>query len=1081
MSESIIENTDTVNRYQRSNVEDIYPLSPLQTGLLFHSLLQPDSGAYVPQLVLTLNGALHEQRLHAAWQTSVKRHSALRTAFYWERRDDPYQVVYRHLEADWVSQDWRGLSVTQQQARLQTLLACNRAERFNLQRPPLMRLFWLQLEERRFHLVWCYHHLILDGWSAASILNEVFRIYAGSDAGLSPITPYAEYIAWLGTRDSQAAMNFWRARLKNPPALPTLPEIPTHSASGTMQAVACEWLIDCADTRRILDFARSRSLTLNTLLQGAFGLLLRRYANDGDIVFGTVVAGRPTELADAARMTGLFVNTLPVILPMNPATRVVDWLQHIQQRAAEASDYDFVSLRELQTACNGGQALFNYLLVVESYPLGLTPGEDPLEPTHEITLESLQFDEFTHYPVTLQVSIGETLNLVMRYDAKRFEKRTIETSLRHLHRLLLGLIDQPQARLANIAMIDAAERETRLSWHDGRVAWPEPQATLADLFEQTAAAQPQHTALVFQEQSLTYQALNTAANRLAHCLAALGLGPERIVAVYLERSFELVIALIAIQKTGAAWLPLDTANPPERLQAMLADAQPQLLLYHNGSGQTVTNLAAWSDSIPHLDLARPLVDQPEHNPVRRHGPAHSAYVIYTSGSTGRPKGVINTQAGIVNRLRWMQQYLQLTGGDRVLQKTPIGFDVSVWEFFWPLCHGATLVLARPQGHLDRDYLARLIESERISLAHFVPAMLTDFLQTPDSASRCATLRDVVCSGEALTMGLQRRFFERLPQARLHNLYGPTEAAVDVTAWQCQRQPTDQTVPIGKSIANTRIHILDSDGFEVPPGAGGRLFIGGIGLARGYLQQPALTAERFVPNPFAAATGFDLLYDTGDRASYKHDGVIDYLGRFDDQIKRRGVRIEPAEIEAVLTALPEIRLAAVKYWPDLPTGEQLAAYLVGNKPDTQLSAATLATRLRTQLPEAMIPSTFVHLDNMPLNTSGKPDRRRLPQPSPQPSQSAPPETDQQRLLAEIWQETLQLSSIPGIDENFFALGGHSLIAIRIVNRIRQQCGIELPLAAIFEHPTIATLALQLNDSPNATKRSNAPEKYKEIRL
>lgn len=1045
----------------------------MQQGLLFHSLLAPASGAYVPQIILTLKGVLDSKYMAAAWQQTIDRHGALRTGYSWEKRDEPFQVVFRKITIDFVEQDWRNLDSNAQKMRLKTLLAANRSEPFKLQRPPLMRLFLVQLGNDRTHLVWCYHHLVLDGWSAAIVLQEVMHHYNASvqsaDQQLATPRPYADYIAWLKQQDTSAALAYWRKTLKDLPALPTLPlRQGTHTLFGK-QAVGRPYHIELAlstkETQQVEQFIRSHKVTLNTLMQGALGLLLRRYGNDGNIVFGTTVSGRPATLEQATHMVGLFINSIPVRLNINPEIPVGVWLTDIQNQQQCSAEHDYLSLRELQAECNQNQAMFNSLLVFESYPSGSTPEEGLLAKNSALQLEQLSFDESTHLPLTLQVAEGPQLRLGARVDLRLFTSATIERLLNHFKTLVLKISTQPNSPIAQISMLSTQEQSQRTLWNQTSAPWPK-HATLADLIEQQVIKTPNSCALVFEQQTLNYRELNSQANQLAYVLQSqVKNTANAFIAVHMDRSLNLLIALLAIQKTGAAHLCLELNQPEQRLHDIIEDAKPALIIYDSAS----TNKS--SETVPLLDINDVAIDQTiTNNPGRSNGPKSPAYLIYTSGSTGRPKGVINTQAGIVNRLHWMQSYLQLTAQDRVLQKTPLSFDVSVWELFWPLINGATLVIAKPEVHLNREKLADLIEHQKISVLHFVPTMLSDFLASDSFKSstyhqKLPQLREVVCSGETLSSELQKRFFDTFPNTQLHNLYGPTEAAIDVTAWQCDPDEHEAPIPIGKPIDNMQIHILDADDFEVPVGAPGQLFIAGVGVAQGYLNRSQLDQESFLSNSLSSSEHNRTLYKSGDLACYRDNGVIDYLGRNDEQIKLRGVRIELGEIENSLKELDNIKDAMVKFWKNLPIGSQLVAYLVFNrKIDDQTQNLTKALRLK--LPNAMIPSSFVTLNTLPQSSSGKPDRKQLPPPQTIKSHHIPPKTPNEILLARIWHDSLGLGSLEeevnlGIEDNFFELGGHSLVATRIVNRIRQECDLELPLPYIFEYPSLGTLAEQLD--------------------
>lgn len=581
------------------------------------------------------------------------------------------------------------------------------------------------------------------------------------------------------------------------------------------------------------------------------------------------------------------------------------------------------------------------------------------------------------------------------------------------------------------------------------------------LFKAQVERTPGHIALMFEGQQLTYQQLNERTNRLAHALRNAGVRPEVLVGVYMERSLELVVALLAILKAGGAYVPLDPTYPPERIAFMLADAQVPLLLTQSS---LQSRLPACQARVLCLDLApQALMQEESTNLYSRVSPDDLAYVIYTSGSTGIPKGAMNTQRAICNRLLWMQAAYQLKSADRVLQKTPFSFDVSVWEFFWPLITGATLVLARPGGHKDSAYLAALTIDQQITTLHFVPSMLHVFLEEP-AVARCQSLRQVICSGEALSFALQEQFFARLPATvALHNLYGPTEAAVDVTYWACQRESREGPVPIGYPIDNVQVFILDQRGQRVPDGAQGELYIGGVAVGRGYLHRPALTAEKFVPDPFSAVPG-TRLYRTGDLARILPDGSTEFLGRIDDQVKLRGFRIELGEIETALCAHPAVKQVAVVKKTEEGEDCLLACFVPAQA--TLPSSKELRDFLQRTLPEYMLPAQFGIVDALPLTPSGKLDRRAivtLAQSIDAVDEQVPedPRSTLERMVAEAWQSVLGGKRC-GFGDNFFEVGGTSLMAMRIVSRLQRLLQLEIPLDVFFVAPSIEAFARALEE-------------------
>ncbi|PZW20784.1 amino acid adenylation domain-containing protein, partial [Thermosporothrix hazakensis] len=577
-----------------------------------------------------------------------------------------------------------------------------------------------------------------------------------------------------------------------------------------------------------------------------------------------------------------------------------------------------------------------------------------------------------------------------------------------------------------------------------------------ELIEEQVSRTPEAKAVSLEGEWISYRELNERANRLAHLLRRQGVGAEELVGVYMRRSIELVVSVLAIWKAGGAYMPLEPEYPLERIRGMVEEAKPRVVLVDEGGEELerMCGVEVWS-----VRREKRIAEQPVTNPQVRMAPENLAYVIYTSGSTGRPKGAMNSHRAICNRLYWMQQTYPLSPEDKVLQKTPFSFDVSVWEFFWPLLAGACLVMARPEGHKDSAYLVSLIRGQQITIVHFVPSMLALFLEEPE-AGTCKSLRRVFCSGEALPASVQSRFFQT-QTATLHNLYGPTEAAIEVTFWDCLRTDRQKLVPIGKPIANVRIYLLDRYGQQVPIGVPGELFIGGVAPARGYINEPALTAWKFLPDPFSEEQGARM-YRTGDLARYLPDGCIEFLGRIDDQIKIRGCRIEPGEVEAVLQQHPDIEECVVLAYTASGESAELIAYIVLRDPE-QFSVDEIRNWLQHRLPDYMIPSAFTVLSHVPLTTSGKVDKKALPEPQRDrdmlKTEYVGPRSELERMLAVLWAEVLDLPRI-SVTDNFFSLGGHSLLAIQIVARIRKVFHVELPIRSLFEAPTVAALAEQI---------------------
>jgi amino acid adenylation domain-containing protein len=808
-------------------------------------------------------------------------------------------------------------------------------------------------------------------------------------------------------------------------------------------------------------------------------------------------------------MVGLFVNTLPARVRVPPDAALLPWLQAFQDQQIEARQYEYSPLVQVQgwSEVRRGQPLFESLVTFENYPAG---GFALQSHSGDVAISGARIIERTNYPLTISVIPGDQLALKFMYDTERFDTAAVARLAGHFRTLLESMVADPQQRLADLALLTAAERQQILvEWNATQKAYPRNQY-LHTIIEAQVEYTPDAVAVVFEDAHLTYRELNRRANQFAHHLRGLGVGPDTLVGISMERSLEMVIGLLGILKAGGAYVPLDPAYPRERLAFMLEDSCTPILLTQRHLGESLPTSAGARHLIC-LDADWPLIaGESAENPTSTVGPDNLAYMIYTSGSTGKPKGAMNTHGAICNRLLWMQDAYQLTPSDRVLQKTPFSFDVSVWEFFWPLMIGARLVVARPGGHQDSAYLVRLIAEQRITTLHFVPSMLQVFLEERE-LERCACLKRVICSGEALPFDLQERFFARL-SAELHNLYGPTEAAVDVTYWACKPESGLQIVPIGRPIANTQMYILDARLQPVPIGVAGELHIGGVGLARGYHNRPELTDEKFIFADFGIEIlDFGLgdviqnrkskienrLYKTGDLARYLPDGNIEYLGRIDHQVKLRGFRIELGEIEVVLRQHPAVADAVVAVREDVPGDKRLVAYVVPgdwrleirdfghNNLQSPISNLDHDLRdfLKQRLPEYMIPSAFVAIQAVPLSPNGKADRRALPAPeTPRPQLNAayaPPQTQVERMIAAIWQEALHVDEV-GLHDNFFDLGGHSLLVARVYSKLREAGATNISMLDLFQYPTVNALARYLSQQPNPPRSDDSDDRLREGR-
>ncbi|MET0622884.1 MAG: amino acid adenylation domain-containing protein [Pyrinomonadaceae bacterium] len=1037
------------------NIEAVYPLSPLQQGMIFHSLFAPGSGVYIEQLNCRFHGELDADAFQRACQAVVDRHAILRTAFVGESQGELMQVVVKRVKLPFELLDWGGLSDEEQQSRLEELQQADRAEGFKLARAPLMRLRLIRLGEGLHHFVWSHHHLLLDGWSVPLVMREVLTAYESFRRGAAPAwaeaRPYRDYIAWLGRQDMAAARGYWERTLAG---VSGATRLGLSWAQGTGRAGAGERRVrlTAEESEVVRRAAQAMQVTVNTLVQGAWALLLSRLSGEGEVIYGVTVSGRPAELEGVGEMVGLFINSLPARVRVEPEWEVGEWLRGLQAAQAEGRQYEYSPLQEVQrwAGVGGGARLFESLVVFENYPV-----ESLLEEqAGSLQIDDVRLTEHTNYPLTVVAELRDRLVVRLKYDASQYDEATVDTLLDYLSRIVTQMAAGAKQKLSHVTLLNAAEREKILvGWNATDADYPR-HPYIHELFAERAARQPDAVALVCDSVEVTYQELNRRANQLAHYLRGLGVGPESRVGVLLERSAEMVVSLLAVLKAGAAYVPLDPGYPQERLRYMIEDASPAVLLTKAtlfGDGE------AGGARVVDVEQEWERVSACEEGEPETMVSAESlAYLIYTSGSTGRPKGAMNTHAGILNRLWWMQETYQLTAADRVLQKTPFSFDVSVWEFFWPLMFGARLVVAKPGGHQDSGYLRDLIRETGVTVLHFVPSMLQVFVEE-GGVERCVSIRQIISSGEALSVSLQQRVQELLPRAELDNLYGPTEAAVDVTRWRCVRAGGRAVVPIGRPIANVQMYVLDERMEPVPAGILGELYIGGVNVGRGYWRRAALTAERFVPHPHSARAG-ERLYRTGDLGRYLSDGEIEYVGRVDHQVKVRGNRIELGEIEAALSAHHGVREAVVCVSDGQGVERQLVAYLVARAAPGP-AVEELREHLRARVPEYMIPALFVELPEMPLSPNGKVDRRRLPEPGPARPELAQafvaPSTEGERALAEIWSQVLRLERV-GVHDNFFALGGDSIRSIQVRSLARKR-GLDFTLPQLFQSPTIHALA------------------------
>jgi len=1040
------------------------PLSYAQEGLWFLEQLGTLGAAYYLPTALRLRGALDVPALERSFAELVRRHESLRTRF--EAIDGvPRQVIDEPGALQWSCKDLSDRPPERREDEARRLMHENALLRFDLARGPLFRVLVLRLAVDEHELLVTVHHIVSDGVSQAVLNRELSVLYAAfADGCPSPLAPlrwqYADYAIWqrrsFEERKLDTQLRYWRAQLQElaPLRLPTDRARPeAASGRGAVVAVAVPKALLFA----LRELGRAESATLYMVLLAAFNVLMGRLCGQKDVVVGTPTSGRV--LMQTEEVIGFFVNTFVMRTDLSGDPSFVELLARVRDVALDAHANQDVPFERLVAELQPERTLSRAPLVQVQFGL-----QSATQQTLELRGVRVERQPREHVSAQFDLALrlfesSDNLYGFFEYATDLLDQETVQRWARALGVILRQIAVDPCKRLSQLQLSSRSDlHQVLVGWNATHADYPDD-CLIHESFEVQAKRVPDAVAAIFEDRQLTYAELNRKANRLAHGLMEQGIGAEQIVAVVAPRSLEMLIALLGILKAGAAYLPIDPDTPTQRMDYMLKDAGATLLLTAKAVRGQLTELSTRLRvcTADELDVAlrteNPGITLSAHNLI---------YCIYTSGSTGLPKGVANTHGGLRNRLQWMQQTYQLSAVDRVLQKTPFTFDVSVWELFWPLMSGATLVVAPPYAHQDPAQLGRIIERERVSVAHFVPSMLSAFI-TAGGLTHCRSLRYVLCSGEALAYEVQRRF-QRQCSAELHNLYGPTEASIDVTHWMC-RDDARATVPIGQPIANTQVYVLDEHLSPAPIGVVGELHLAGVGLARGYLGRPALTAERFLANPFAGTPG-ERLYRTGDWVRYRADGNLEFVGRADHQVKIRGYRIELGEIETVLCAYPGVHDAVVLAREDLPGERRLVAYV--------RSAAVLAIRsqelrehLRKSLPEYMMPAAFVMLEELPLTSSGKLNRQALPAPAlndPTMERTGlddTPRNDTERVVAQIFADVLGQPSV-AVNDDFFDAGGHSLLATQVVSRILQTLDIELPADAIFHHSTPRELASYLVD-------------------
>jgi amino acid adenylation domain-containing protein len=1081
-----------MNNTNRQNVADIYPLSPMQQGMLFHSLYEPDADVYFVQFSCNLKGNVDTTIFEQAWQRLVEKYVVFRTAFIWESLSQPVQVVYRQVTVRVATYDWQHLTVQQQEQELAVFLESDQQKSLQLSEAPLMRLNLIKLDKNTYQFVWSSHHLLLDGWSLSLVIKDFLKIYQEISQNQviadQPVVSYRQYIAWLQQQEQKPAEEFWRQKLQGFTA-PT-PLVIERSANSKNSNVYKKQQIQfsTSTTASFQSFVRQNRLTINNLVQATWGLLLSRYSQETDVVFGATVSGRETSIPGIEAMVGLFINTLPMRIKVKPDTSALTLLKDLQAQLVDSNQYSYSSLAEIQTWSEipRGASLFDSIVVFENYPVDATAvlGND------SFCLENIQVSQQTNYPLTLIVLPGEQLQVRISYDTNRFDDGAITRLLGHFQTLLEGIIVNPEAQVSQLPLLTEFEKNKLLiDVHNSQSDYSVTKC-LHQLFEEQVKRTPEAVAVVYSEQELTYNELNCRANQLAHYLQSLGVKPDTLVGICLERSLEMIVGLLGILKAGGAYLPLDPEYPIERLSFMLEDAQLSVLLTQQKLKETLPQHQA---SIICLDTDWEKIAENSHSNLENTvTPDNLAYVIYTSGSTGKPKGVLVNHSNVVRLFAATDAWYNFSSQDVWTLFHSYAFDFSVWEMWGALLYGGRLVVVPYLITRSPEAFYQLLCQEKVTILNQTPTAFRQLIQAEESlkgsfpplsrgvrGDRSSTtdndlsLRLVIFGGEALEINSLQPWFQRhgdqCPQ--LVNMYGITETTVHVTYRPLSMTDLDSTASvIGRPIPDLQVYLLDQYLQLVPVGVPGEMYVGGAGVTKGYLNRPELTTERFISSPFEkdevipptplnkGGNEPSKLYKTGDLARYLPKGELEYLGRIDNQVKIRGFRIELGEIEALLASHPQIWETVVIVRDDKTGDKRLVAYIVPQSEKT-ITINEIRQFLKAKLPGYMIPNAFVILDALPLTANGKIDRRALPPPESSSETSdkyVAPRNPIEDILVNVWSEVLKVEKV-GINDNFFELGGHSLLATKLVAQIRDRLKVELPLRQLFNSATLAELA------------------------
>ncbi|GFN29879.1 non-ribosomal peptide synthetase [Paenibacillus xylaniclasticus] len=1040
-----------------SSIEKIYPLAPMQAGMVYHWLLEPQSTLYFEQTTFSFEGDVRAELLEASLNKLAARHQAFRSNFLHEKLQQPVRVVFRERTYSIRQIDFSHLEEDEQMKQIEQFKHEDRSLGFDLSGGDLMRVALLSRGGGRYELVWSYHHIVMDGWSVGTVLKDWFMFYEAAlhQSVFDPPAAelYERYVQWLQRQDTAASLAYWNQYLKGYEQTAEVPSTSVSKRHGQYVQREIQTVIGLEATGKLTALAQRHRVTLNTVLQTVWGIVLQKYNNTDDVVFGSVVSGRSSEVANIEAMVGLFINTIPVRIRAEGSLRFDELIETVQEEALKNENNSFVPLSEVQGQSDLGQNLIQNIWIYENYPIDEALNKLMYGGGLGFTTVGISRYEQTNYDFNIVVlPSAEELVVLCSYNENRYAAEEIERILGHFVHAVSQVIERPDIRVQEITLLSEAERRLLESFNTVEL-FPQDK-TIQQLFEEQVQRTPDSIAIVFEEQRISYAELNAKANRLAHRLRDIGAVRDGRISLLADRSIEMVVGILAVLKAGSAYVPLDPEYPDERLAYMLADSGSDIMLVQPALLKKAETLRAanWNGKLVVLgseETQQTEETEDSHNPSIINEPSDLAYIIYTSGSTGKPKGVMVEHKGIANvQLSW-REHIGVVPEDRIVQFASSSFDASVWEIFMSLLTGAELYIPTKETVYDAAQFVAYAKQHKITVATLPPTYLS--MADPE---QLASLRVIITAGSAITPELAQR---TMKYTQYRNAYGPSESTICTTIWVPEEgeRIEGRSVSIGKPIANLDVYVIGHHNQLQPIGAAGELCISGVGVARGYLNRPELTAEKFIDHPLRPD---ERMYRTGDLVRWLPDGNLEYLGRIDTQVKIRGFRIEPGEIENELQKHPAVREAAVVVHTEDDGMQSLCAYVAGHAVEG-LDSAELRAYLGQRLPDYMIPSYFVALEQLPLNLNGKVDRKALPSPKQGMGTGSRYEeaaTSLEAKLIELWQQVLGRDRI-GVHDHFFELGGHSLKATALASAIHKQLDVSVPLKQIFRTPTVRELA------------------------